>query len=139
MTDRPTHIQTPTSAPFWDAIQRRELLLQRCMECGTWQHYPREMCATCWSDRLEWATPGRLGVVWSYTVIHRAGHPAWADQTPYVVAIVELPEGPRLVANIVDAAGADIRVGMPVELVVRHTAGQTLLQATPRSGQPVRR
>jgi hypothetical protein len=87
------------TAPFWDASVRRELVLQRCRACGAWQFYPRPFCLRCDGDELEWAAAAGTGTVYSLTTVHLQVTPDLGP--PYVVAIVELDEGPRLLANIV--------------------------------------
>ncbi len=91
------------------------------------------MCATCWSEDLAWEPASGRGTVWTFTVVHIPGHPAWRDDVPYTLAIVELEEGPRLMTNIVGTEPGIVHVGMAVELDVEHnTRGpQPLLQFRP--------
>ena len=108
---KPLPKPTPTSRPFWDAARRHELKLQRCSACAAFIYYPRERCPHCFSDRLSWERVSGRGKVYSYTVVRRASSRAFAE--PYVLAIVELDEGPRMTTNI-DAAPEKVKVGMPV-------------------------
>jgi uncharacterized protein len=99
---------------FWEGVERGELLIQRCAACGELRHPPRPMCPCCRS--LDWGTvraTGR-GTVHSYAVPHHPRLPAFPDR--YVVALVELEEGTRLVTNLVGVSPDDVRIGMAVEL-----------------------
>ena len=109
---KPLPKPTPTSRPFWEAARRHELSLQRCAACKAYIYYPRERCPHCFSDRLAWERVSGRGKVYSYTVVRRASSRSFADK-PYVLAIVELEEGPRMTSNIV-AAPESVKVGMPV-------------------------
>jgi len=111
---KPLPKPTPTSRPFWEAARRHELSLQRCAACGKFIYYPRDRCPYCFSDRLEWQRLSGRGKVYSYTVVRRASSFAFAD-APYVLAIVELEEGPRMTSDIV-APPEKVRVEMPVEV-----------------------
>jgi hypothetical protein len=109
---KPLPKPSPTSRPFWDAARRHELMLQRCLACRKFIYYPRDRCPYCFADRLEWSRVSGKGRVHSYTVVRRPSHRSFAD-APYVLAIVELDEGPRMTTNIV-ADPAAVRVEMPV-------------------------
>ncbi len=105
------------SEPFWDAVQRGELRIQRCARDGELFFPPASRCPRDWST--EWTSEkvsGR-GTVHSFVVFQRSYHPAFRDAIPYAVAIVELAEGPRMVTRLVDVDVKDVRVGMPVEVV----------------------
>lgn len=109
---RPT-ISTDT-AFFWEGAERGELLIQRCKKCGTLRHPARPMCGECGS--LEWDTvraSGR-GTVYSFVVYHHPPVPAF--ETPYIVALIELEEGTRLVSNVIGIDPREVRIGMPVEV-----------------------
>lgn len=113
MSEYPKPLPKPSliSKPFWDGARKHELRLQRCQGCHLFVYYPRERCPHCFSTQLEWKPVTGRGKVYSYTVVHRASHRSFAD--PYVLAIVELEEGPRLTTNIV-AEPSQVRVDMPV-------------------------
>jgi hypothetical protein len=102
---RPTPHPSPVSRPFWDACARHELVLQRCAACSAAVFYPRPGCPACGSTRLEWEPASGSGTLYSYTVARRATHRKLADRVPYVIAIVELDEGPRLTSTVV---GTDV-------------------------------
>jgi uncharacterized OB-fold protein len=73
-------------------------------------------CTECGSQALEWVVACGRGTVYSYTVARRPTHPAFAERVPYVIAIVELDEGPRVTTNVVDCDPDAVRIGLPVEL-----------------------
>ncbi len=100
--------------PFWEAAKRHELVLQRCRKCGSFRYPPGLMCHECLSDDLEWTRVSGRGTVFTWTVFHRAYHPAFAAEVPYAVVAVELEEGPRMLSNLVNCKLEDIRIGMPV-------------------------
>jgi uncharacterized protein len=99
---------------FWEGVERGELLIQRCATCGAPRHPPRPMCPHC--RGLEWDTvrSGGRGTVFSYVVPHHPRLPAFPER--YVVALVDLEEGTRLVTNLTGIAPEDVRIGMAVEL-----------------------
>ncbi|MEX1022118.1 MAG: Zn-ribbon domain-containing OB-fold protein [Dehalococcoidia bacterium] len=103
--------------PFWEALRQRELKLQRCQDCGEAYFYPRILCPSCWSENVQWERMSGKGEVYTYTVIYRAPHPAFAEDVPYIVAVVELEEGPRLPVNIVNCEPDAMKVGLQVEVV----------------------
>ena len=111
---KPLPRPTAASAPFWEATKRHELQIQRCGSCGAHIFYPREVCPECLSSSLQWLKVSGKGMVYSYTIAQAPTHPAFAEDVPYVIAIVELAEGPHLTTNIIGCKPEDVRVGMPV-------------------------
>jgi uncharacterized OB-fold protein len=111
---KPLPKPSPTSRPFWDAAKRHELQIQKCTACHEYIYYPRNRCPKCFSDQLSWERVSGRGKVYSYTVVRRASSRAFAD-APYVLAIVELAEGPRMTSNIA-APPEQVRVEMPVQV-----------------------
>lgn len=126
---KPGITSTARTADYWAAANEGRLLLQRCRQCGRHQHYPRSLCASCWSPDLDWTAAAGTGVVWTYTTVSVPGHPGWLSEVPYVLAIVELDEGPRLMSNVVGDDVDQVAVGRAVELspTVQSDTGQTLL------------
>jgi uncharacterized OB-fold protein len=108
----------PLTAPFWEAASRHALVIQRCRACGLYVHLPRPVCRRCLSFDLAWEEVSGRGTLYSFTETEKAFHPFFADRMPYIVAVVELAEqqGLRFVSNLVDVAGSDARIGMPVEV-----------------------
>ena len=120
---------TPESQPFWDGCSRKELVIQRCNGCGRHWFPPSNRCQHCWSDNFEWLAVSGRGEVYTFTVYRRAYASELVDQIPYVVAVVELAEGPRLITNIVGCSPDHVRVGMPVEVTFVDVADSVMLHA----------
>jgi uncharacterized protein len=101
------------SQAYWDAAREGTLLIQRCAACGRYQFYPRGHCAHCFAPDPEWAPASGRGRVHTYTVVRRTPNAEFAADCPYVLAIIELDEGPRMTARIVgdpDGLACDQRV-----------------------------
>ena len=111
---KPLPLPDEASRPFYDAAMRGALMLMRCNACGTSRFPSRESCDECLSPDYEWYEASGLGTVRTFGVMHQRYHPGFADELPYVIAIVELAEGPRLPANLRDVRNEDVHVGMPV-------------------------
>lgn len=114
--ERPRPQPSELTRPFWDACARGELRAQRCRECGRWRHYPQPMCPACHATAHTWERLSGRGTIHSYSVAHRAFHPAWADRVPYVVATIELEEGLRMVSDMPELPPEDVAIGLPVEV-----------------------
>ena len=102
--------------PFWDAAAEGRLLLRRCDDCDATYFYPRSFCPSCWSDNVSWAVASGRATLYTWSVVHANDLPPFAERVPYVAAVVELEEGPRMMTNVVDCDAEDLRVGM--DLVV---------------------
>jgi uncharacterized OB-fold protein len=120
---------TPESQPFWDACRRHELVVQRCDSCGRHWFPPSNRCQHCWSPEFTWQPVSGRGRLYSFTVFRRAYAAELADQLPYVVGVVELDEGPRVITNVVGCEPADVRVDMPVEVVFDDITDEVTLHA----------
>ena len=119
----PAPITNADSKPYWEAAAREELLLRRCTACGKLHFPPRHLCPKCWSDALEWTKSTGQGVVYSFTVMHRAPMPAFAKRVPYVVALIDLDEGPRMMANILGEDALSTAIGDRVSVCFEERAG----------------
>ena len=108
---------SPVTRPFWEATAEGRFLLQRCAACHQAIHYPRPACPHCGGDDLAWEAASGAATVHTFSIARRATHPKFTGDEPYVVAIVELAEGPRVTTNIVGCDPDDVRIGMAVELV----------------------
>ena len=106
---------TPDSKPFWEAARRHELRIQRCRACSTAFFYPRNVCPECLSGDLDWFTASGRGRLHTFSIVYR-GLKVTPLPTPYVLAVVELEEGPRLMTNLVgiQADPEQVRCEMPV-------------------------
>ena len=117
---RPIPIPSPETQPFWDGCARGELLLQRCRGCGTVWHPPSSLCPSCLSTDYEWSPASGQGTVYTYSVVHHAFRPVWESLTPYVVAVIELAEGPHMVSSVIDVPPDSMEVGMGVTVVFQR-------------------
>lgn len=129
----PTPTVDPETEPFWEATAEERLLLKRCSDCDRTYHYPRERCPECRSDATDWIDASGDGEVYSYTVTRQAGG-EYADADRFVLAYVELAEGPRIMTNVVDCDADDLAVGQRVEVTFQETdseAGYALPRFTP--------
>jgi hypothetical protein len=106
------------TAFFWEGTAVGELRIQHCPTCGTLRHPPGPMCPTCGADKPDYIVAGGRGTVFSYVVHH---HPQVPGKTlPFVVALVELDEGVRMLGELIDVDPARVAVGMPVEIALKR-------------------
>lgn len=120
---------SPDAVPFWEAAERGELLLPYCPACAGFFFYPRTACPTCGSRDTGWRPVSGRGTVYTFCVQHVSPLPALAGSVPFVTAIVELDEGPRLTSFLVDVEPdpAQVSCGMPVEVTfVRDAEDRTV-------------
>jgi uncharacterized OB-fold protein len=112
---------------YWEGLARHELWFQRCRGCTTQRFYARAVCTVCLSSAVEWIRASGRGTVYTYTVTHQNQAPGFREELPYVLAIVELEEGIRLMTNVVGCAPDAVKIGMPVEVVYEDVAPETTL------------
>ena len=119
----PKPIPSPTDATqaFWSGCAENVLRLRSCPRCNKRLAPTRAVCA-CGNSELPWVDTSGQGRIFSYTVVHRAPDPAFRPEVPYVIAIVELDEGAKLMSNIIGCSPADVRVGMKVRAVFDQVA-----------------
>jgi uncharacterized OB-fold protein len=109
----------PETQPFWDAARDGTLLIRRCASCGTAHAYPRPFCPLCWSEDVPWEAASGRGTLYTFSTVFLNDLPPFSERLPYVAAVVDLDEGPRMMTGIVDTDPADLRLGMPVEVTFR--------------------
>jgi len=114
---KPVPVVQPWARPFWEAARRGVLILQHCGDCGSAIHYPRLVCPACASENLGWREASGRGVVYSFTVVESNAPSAFLVDIPYVVAVIRLEEGVRMLSNVVDCPASALRCDMPVEVV----------------------
>ncbi|OJU35944.1 MAG: hypothetical protein BGN99_17855 [Alphaproteobacteria bacterium 65-37] len=107
---------TPHSAPYWEGLNARKLLLQKCRSCGRIRHYPQPMCPGCHSMEVGWIEASGRGAVHSWTITHHPFHAGFLDDLPYTLATVDLAEGVRMNAQLRLARSEDLRIGLPVRV-----------------------
>ncbi len=110
---RPAPVPDPDSAPYWAAAHDGRLVVQRCENCGTYQLYGRDRCLVC-RGPVVWVEASGKGTVYSFTVIRQNYARPFRDWIPYVVALVDLVEGPRVMTNLVDCAPEEVAIGLAV-------------------------
>ncbi|MFB9681367.1 bifunctional MaoC family dehydratase N-terminal/OB-fold nucleic acid binding domain-containing protein [Streptosporangium vulgare] len=113
------------TAFFWEGVAAGELRIQKCADCGELRHPPGPVCPSCRSAARTFVTAGGEGEVYSYVVHHNP--PVPGHRTPFVVAVVELPEGVRIVGNVVDCDASRVGIGMPVRLTYRQMDDELIL------------
>ena len=106
----------PDNARFWESAHEGVLRLPRCTACEAWYWPPGPVCPDCFSEKVGWHEASGQGVVSTWTAVHKAWFPAFEAEIPYVVAQIELAEGPRITAGLIDCGAAELRVGLPVEV-----------------------
>jgi len=115
---KPLPAITTEAKPFWDAAAQQKLIIQRCQDCNAWVWTPRPSCNECGSEKVEWTQVSGKGEVYSFTVIRqvvgRAASTAFEPDIPYVIAWVDLDEGPRLITNIIGCPVENVKLGMKV-------------------------
>jgi uncharacterized OB-fold protein len=118
VAERPYPEPDPETRHFWDALAAGRLDIQRCRSCARHVFYPRaSVCPHCGGLGLDWVTATGRGNVHTFTVVHRAP-PGFASEAPYVVALIDLEEGPRMMSRLLGVEPAAVAVGMPVELSI---------------------
>ena len=112
--------QDSDSRPYWEGLAQGELRIQRCKVCAKAVFYPRAICPHCHSDQLEWIVASGKGTIYTYTVVHQGFGP-FAEDVPFVVALVELEEGVRILSRILDAPRERVTVGAAVSVTFEGT------------------
>ena len=115
--NKPLPVPSVESKPFWNGCKEHRLLLPRCSQCASHWFPPSALCPKCLSAEWEWVPSKGKGKIFSFGVYHRVYHKGFEAEVPYVVAIVQLEEGPRLVSNILNRLAEEVRCDMPVEVV----------------------
>ncbi|MBV1896612.1 MAG: Zn-ribbon domain-containing OB-fold protein [Rhodobacteraceae bacterium] len=120
--DNPLPVIDQDSAPYWEAARQGRLDIPLCADCGKHHFYPRTVCPHCFSDKLSFDTVSGRGTVHSFTISRRPAGPGFADEVPYVVALIDLQEGPRMMSRIETDDVESVQIGSSVEVIfVRAT------------------
>jgi uncharacterized OB-fold protein len=114
--EKPHPVVDPGTEPFWRAAREHRLSIPRCRSCGKHHFYPRELCPHCHSDDLEWTDVSGKGEIYTYTVARKPAGPVYAADVPYVIAMIALDEGPRMLTNIVTDNVESVRIGARVSV-----------------------
>lgn len=105
---------------YWEKANQHELWIRKCDDCGETYFYPRDISPCCFSKQTSWVRASGRATLHTFAIVHRAPTEQFADDAPYVTAIVELEEGPRMPTNIigvVEPTPDKLRIGMPLEVV----------------------
>lgn len=113
--------------PFWDAAREGKLLLRRCATCGEAHYYPRPFCPKCWSGDVTWEEASGAATLYTWSVVHRNDLPPFPERVPYVAAVVDLAEGPRMMTNVVDCEFDDLEVGMTLAVAYREISDEVTI------------
>lgn len=129
---------TELTAPYWEAARRHRLVVQRSA-CGRLSHPPVASCPACHDSRFTWEQMSGDGTVHAFTWVNHSVHPVSAGHTPYILVLVELSEGPRILTNLRHCAVQDVHVGLPVRVLFEDVTDTiTLPQFAPRDPDPAR-
>ena len=138
-----TTAQLPTPVPyvsgeteeFWSGAKAGKLVLPHCTECDQSIWYPKKFCGECGSMAVEWRQASGQGTLYSFTQVHRGEGP-YREVASYVLALVDLDEGPRILTNIVDADPAALTIGQRLRAVFDDAGdAAALVRFTPLSEQ----
>jgi uncharacterized OB-fold protein len=114
----PARTDLPTiedeSRPFWAAARERRFLIARCGNCRHAHHYPRPFCPFCWSENVKWEDASGRATLYTYSTVYVNDLFPFKEKLPYIAAVVDLDEGPRVMTRLVDVAESDLRIGLPV-------------------------
>lgn len=108
---------TEHGLPYWRGARNHELTLLRCENCGRWINYVKLQCPSCGSHELSWTPCSGRGTLYSYSILNRASSPAFKEKVPYVLVVIELEEGVRMMSHLVDCDLTQVDVGMEVEVL----------------------
>ena len=102
----------PESEPYWAALRDGKLLLKLCANCGRHHSYPRPFCPHCWSDDVSWVEASGGAALYTHSTVYRNDLPPFGPQVPYIAAVVDLDEGPRMMTRIVGCEADQLKIGM---------------------------
>ncbi|MGH8810504.1 MAG: Zn-ribbon domain-containing OB-fold protein [Advenella sp.] len=114
--EKPAFRPTADNLPFWEGCQQQMIRYQQCQDCSTVQLIPKSVCAHCHGRHLLWKDASGLGVVLSYTTVYRAPTAAFKGDTPYVIALIDMNEGFRLMVNVRDGTDTNVAIGKTVRI-----------------------
>lgn len=109
--DKPLPVIDPGTRPFWEAARDHRLSIPNCRACGKYHFYPRELCPHCHSDDLEWTDISGKGEIYSFTIARKPAGPVYAEDVPYIIAMIALDEGPRMLTNLIVDDVETVRIG----------------------------
>lgn len=126
MSDKPLPYITEMNRAYFDGCAQGELRLRHCNACQERFRFAHDWCPNCWSTDLSIEIASGRGKVSHFTVVHQAPSAALAAIAPYVLAMVELDEGVRMMSNVVECDPASVRIGLPVVVTYERRGDVTL-------------
>jgi uncharacterized OB-fold protein len=124
---KPLPQPTQWSQPFWQAAAQHKLVLKRCISCGHIDHPPYLFCTNCLSEEHEWFEASGKGMLYAFAVNTYGVPLPFAEDVPYVTALVDLAEGPRMISNIIGCDPKDLKNGMALEVVFAELSSDFVL------------
>lgn len=125
--NRPLPIPDSESLEFWEGCKKHELLIQKCDDCHNYRYPPRPICPHCFSTDTKWDKVSGKGEVYTFTVARVPAAPEWEPVIPYVIGIIRLDEGVKVMSNIVGCRPEDISIGMKVEVIFDDVTDEVTL------------
>ncbi len=124
---KPLPIINEETKPYWEYCKKHKLRMQKCTQCGHIRFPISNICPECHSLESQWVQLSGKGSIYSFTVYRVAYHPAFKDDIPYVLAIIQLAEEPRMESNIIGCQPEEVRIDMPVEVSFEDVTDQVSL------------
>ena len=114
--DKPTPQMEPEAKPFWEHLRQHQMHIQKCQTCDKWFFPPSTHCPNCLTEEVAWEPVTGTGTVWASVTMHRSYRPAYENEIPYNLSIIELDEGAKVWANVVECQPEDVHIGMNVRV-----------------------
>lgn len=124
---KPLPRPTAWSKPFWEAAKQHKLVLKKCKACGHIDHPPYLYCTSCSGEDSEWIEASGKARLYAYAVNTYAVPFPFMEDLPYVLAMVDLPEGPRMISNVVGCSPKELRNGMELEVIFDQVSPDVVL------------
>lgn len=131
MSQRPSPESTELTRPYWQAAAEERLVMPKCGACGHVSFPPRQWCPECFSGDLQWVEASGRATLLSFSKVYLDPFDGYADTLPYVLAVVQLEEGPQLMSNIVDCDPERIAIGDPLRVLFERRGEGAVPQFTP--------
>ena len=125
--DKPVPEPNRDSQPYWDGLAAHRLVLQRCAACRVVRHYPRPVCDRCYALDCDWVEVSGRGSLHSWTVAHHAFHPGFKRELPYTLVTVDLDEGVRMQAPLIDPDSGPLAIGDALEIAYEDVSATLTL------------
>lgn len=133
LPQKPTPKMTPGAEHYWNSATNEHFVIPKCNDCKAVFFYPRVWCPFCFSQNLDWHNASGNGKVYSFSVVHQAPFPAYKGDVPYVLAVIELEEGPRMMANVLHCDPHAVTIDMPVCVTFEARGEMKIPQFQPRA------